>query len=64
MDGFRFPVFHPFLGRRNLADSLGSEKGDRAENFLEQNALDIAKIRYARGEINKEQFEQLKKDLM
>lgn len=25
--------------------------------------LDIAKVRYARGEITKEQFEQLKKDL-
>ncbi|MBI4287885.1 MAG: SHOCT domain-containing protein [Chloroflexi bacterium] len=29
-----------------------------------QSPLDIAKARYARGEITKEQFEQLKRDLM
>ncbi|MCX6100637.1 MAG: SHOCT domain-containing protein [Candidatus Bipolaricaulota bacterium] len=28
-----------------------------------QDALEIAKMRYARGEITKEQFDQIKKDL-
>ncbi len=40
---------------------MRGREGDGGESGL--SALEIAKRRYARGEITKEQYEQLKKDL-
>jgi putative membrane protein len=40
--------------------SANKDRGSTSEN----SALDILKKRYARGEINKEEFEQKKKDLI
>jgi putative membrane protein len=35
----------------------------KSSDTMNQNAIDIAKTRYARGEITKDQFEQIKKEL-
>ena len=45
------------LIRRLLASSPGGD------SKREESALDILKKRYARGEINKEEFEEKRKDL-
>jgi len=41
----------------------GLQKFTRGDNANRQTPIEIAKERYAKGELNKEQFEQIKKDL-
>ena len=43
-----------------LVRNVTGHGGSRSDS---QNPLDIAKARYAKGEITKEQFDQIKKDL-
>ncbi len=48
-------VLYSFFGRGSWRDRHADKKGETA--------LDILKKRYARGELNKEAFERMKKDI-
>jgi putative membrane protein len=46
-----------------VMNQSGRNRNQNQVNPHQESHLDILKKRYARGEINKEQFEQMKKDL-
>jgi len=63
---FGFIVFILFWGGVIwlIVWAVKKSTGQKNSDGINQNAIDIAKTRYARGEITKEQFEQIKKDLL
>ncbi len=58
-----FVLFIVWLVRRGSGMPVGGCCGPMVTTTTGQNALDIARERYAKGEISKEQYEQLKHDL-
>lgn len=57
-------AFCVFFGCRGSRQPWGScHENDNRENRPVQTPLEILKLRYAKGEITKEEFQQMKKDL-
>jgi putative membrane protein len=58
-----FPLMMPFFVIILIVAVLYLLFGRRGGGQDQESALDILKKRYAKGEISKEEFEQIKKDL-
>ena len=62
------PIFWIVIIALCLYFIFGRSKAKRpwvpGQGFEDETALDILKKRYAKGEINKDEFEQMKRDIM
>lgn len=55
--------FFLFFGRGRSGPPWCNHFGNSHENEDSESALELLKKRYAKGEINKEEFDQIKKDI-
>lgn len=59
-----FIIWIAIIGLIVWAVTAAVRSNQNTERASSSSARDIARTRYARGEINKEQYEQLRKDLV
>jgi len=57
-------IFAGIVLFRRGAWGCGSSHGEHRHNSVDESPLEILKQRYAKGEISKEEFERMKKDII